>query len=272
MKYYLQATFRWGILLIVASLFLSNEKYEDAHLDAKKIIALMEKSLGGKEKFYNMKDVKFDYTFEYVESGKKDVSEERMIFDGEHSYAKYTYHKSLVMPQEEGDVIHSWLNGKAYVFHNGASINDEKMLKSCEGIRKANYYWFTMMYKLSDPGVVLTTVGHEKIGRKFFHKVQVDYDSKIIGKEDNDAYLLYINSESNLVERFHFSIPEDGAHEGVKVVVDYKTVNGLKVPAKRSVYMPNEDGSYNKSPRLVQTSSNIHFRNGYSTEDLLPEQ
>jgi len=94
-----------------------------------------------------------------------------------------------------------------------------------------------MMYKLSDPGVVLTTVGHEKIGRKFFHKVQVDYDSKIIGKEDNDAYLLYINSESNLVERFHFSIPEDGAHEGVKVVVDYKTVNGLKVPAKRSMKM-----------------------------------
>jgi len=238
-------------------------------LTPEKLISKMEEALGGKDNFYKLHDVQFDYTFEYTESGKKDVSVEKMIFDGEHTWAKYTSHNAIVMPDKKGDVIHAIINGEAFVHHNGQLLNDEKILRSCRGIREANYYWFTMMYKLSDPGVKLTSVGQETIGNTEYHKIKVDYDIEIVGKENNDAYLLYINASSHLVEHFYFAIPEDGSHQGVRIDVQYETVSGVKVPAKRSAFMPDEEGNYSDIPRLVQTSKNFKFNNRFTTKDLL---
>ncbi|WP_235298778.1 DUF6503 family protein [Portibacter marinus] len=236
------------------------------HLKPEKLIAKMEEALGGKERFYNMLDVQFDYVFEYVESGKKDISEERMIFEGEQTWARYTTHSAIVSPDVEGEVIHTLINHQPYVFIDGQQVDDERSLKSCASIRKANYYWFTMMYKLSDPGVLLSAEGHEKIGDVLYHKVKVSYDPDEVGKEDNDTYLLYLNSATHLVDQFHFAMPEDGSYMGVKVEVEYDTVNGLKVPAKRSAYMPDENGKYSTQPRLIQTSTNFRFNNGFNVK------
>ncbi|MEL7005575.1 MAG: hypothetical protein AAFN93_23015, partial [Bacteroidota bacterium] len=51
----------------------------------------------------------------------------------------------------------------ASVSHNGEKMEDEAMLGMSDFLRKANYFWFTMMYKLADPGTIHEYMGNQDI-------------------------------------------------------------------------------------------------------------
>jgi hypothetical protein len=70
--------------------------------------ALVEKmvaEVGGIDKLYSLRDVEYTYSYQDLTSGKKDVSLERYIFDGELSWAKYEAREKNVAPQLEGETF-----------------------------------------------------------------------------------------------------------------------------------------------------------------------
>lgn len=254
-------------LVAVALLMMSTVLVHD---DPVALIKKMEKAMGSWDKMYNLNDVQFTYNYEYPGQNKKDVSVEKYIFEGEQSWAKYTTHQINVMPEAGGEVVQSYVNNKITVTHDGKVITDEKANGLGVFLRKANYYWFTMMYKLNDPGVELSMMGTETMNGMEYHKVKVDFNPTKVGKEVNDAYIVYLNPKTDLVDQFYFSLPAMGVNQPVILMkVEYETINGVKVPAKRSVYQPDANGKYGDSPNLVQTSVGIKFNNGFTPADFM---
>lgn len=237
--------------------------------DPLSLVKNVEKAMGGWDHLYALNDVQFTYDYLYPQQGIKDLSEERYIFEGEHSWAKYTVHQINVMPESEGIVIQSLVDNKAACSSDGKAVSDEKVLGSTDFLRRANYFWFTMMFKLADPGTIHEYMGSEVVDGITYEKVKVSYDGNKTGKEVNDGYLLYINPKTFMVDQFYFSLPAMGVNEiALKMKVAYQEVNGVQVPFKRYIYMPGKDGKLGAEPALVQTSTDIKFNNGFKPEDL----
>lgn len=233
--------------------------------DPTKLIQEMEEAVGGWNKLWDQKDVQFDYNYEYPGMDKKDVSVERYIFDGEHSWAKYSRHDINAMPGKEGEVVQSFVNNKTSCSMNGVAMEDPTVLGTTEFLRRANYFWFTMMYKLNNPGTIHEFLGTEEVNGIAYRKVKVSYEGEKTGKEKNDAYVLYINPDTKLVDQFFFSLPAMGVNQtAIKMEVVYEEINGLKLPTDRKIYMPGPDGKLATSPSLIQTSTNVSFNNGFT--------
>ena len=234
-----------------------------------KLIQEMQTAVGGWDKLYALNDVEFEYDYHYPQQGIKDVSVERYIFEGEHSWAKYSTHQINAMPKAEGEVIQACVNNKATCSLNGKPVDNPEVIGGTDFLRRANYFWFTMNFKLNDPGTIHEYMGEETVEGKNYHKVKVTYESEKTGKPKNDGYLLYINKDTKLVDLFYFSLPAMGVDQiAIKMEVDYEEMNGVKLPVKRYIYMPGPDGKLGEEAALVQTSSNIKFNNGFKPEDL----
>jgi hypothetical protein len=250
----------WAIILLVSTTSWSQPNATD-------LIKEMEATVGGWDKLWEQKDVQFDYDYHYPAQGIKDFSQERYIFEGEHSWARYTTHQVNAMPKAEGDVMQSLVNNQATCTLAGEPVSDEAAVGMADFLRRANFFWFTMMFKLNNPGANHEYMGTETVDATDYHKVKVTYTSAETGKEANDGYILYINPTTKLVDQFMFSLPALGVNDIIlKMKVQYEDINGLKLPTKRYVYMPGEDGQLGTEPSLVQTSTNLTFNNGFTTE------
>ena len=123
------------------------------NVDAKSAALLdaLDAKTGGYQTLAAKKDVQFHYVYDNFDKGI-DVSTERHIFNGEHSWATYKQHDLNVMPGAKGTAVQSYVDSKPALTLDGKAITDEKALGGTEFLRKVNFYWFTMMYKLKDPG------------------------------------------------------------------------------------------------------------------------
>jgi len=87
-------------LLMVSSAFTTS-KTTKRGFDSKSLalIKALEKTNGGWKALSKLKDVEYLYTYNDLNKKAKDISIERYIFDGEHSWADYkTDHAVNVMP------------------------------------------------------------------------------------------------------------------------------------------------------------------------------
>ena len=64
------------------------------------------------------KDVQFHYVYDNFDKGK-DISIERHIFDGEHSWASYEQHDLNVMPGTKGTAIQSYVDNTPAITLDG---------------------------------------------------------------------------------------------------------------------------------------------------------
>ena len=233
------------------------------------IVQAVAAAAGGWNNLWKLRDVQFNYDYAYPGESIKDISLERYVFDNEYSWAKYSRHEINVMPGTEGEVIQCYDGEKAMLSHNGAPVNEEAALAGCEFLRKANYFWFTMNFKLADPGTSHEYLGQEEHGGTAYDKVKVAYNSNVTEKEQNDTYILYVNPKTKLVDRFYFSLPFMQVIQPVLLMeVEYEEVEGMQLASKRRIYMPGEDGSYPEEPSLVQTMTDIKFNNQFTSEQL----
>jgi len=124
------------------------------------LIQDMEKVNGGWNALLNLKDVEYTYTYDDKAKGI-DLSTERYIFQDESSWAEYSQHNVNVMPGKEGKVMQSLVDGNPKITMDGNMVTDEAAVGGTAFLRHANFYWFTMMYKLNDPNAVHTYLGNE---------------------------------------------------------------------------------------------------------------
>lgn len=222
---------------------------------------------GGYEKLAAKKDVQFNYLYDNYDKGK-DVSLERHIFDGEHSWGSYETHQRNVLPDQKGLALQSLVDGKPALTLNGEPITDEKVLAGTVFLRKVNFYWFTMMYKLQDPGTHYKYIGTEVLNGITYDKVSLTYNADVTKKENNDEYILYFNPETHLIDLFYFSLPDWGIDKPIlRMTLEYEIVDGLHISTVRKSYVPNEQGVYQLNGEYI--FSNIKFNNGFKKEDFI---
>lgn len=210
----------------------------------------------------NKKDVVYTYTYE-TPDGKKDVSTEKYIFDGELSYGKYEQHQRTFADLE--GTIEQGFDGKEFwLKHNDTLVNDPERLKRVAFNRPTNFYWFAMFQKLLDPGLTYEYLGEKTLDNKTYEVVKVGFKSD----KPTDIYQVYINKETNLIDQFLFTVADFGVIETPLLMqVTYETVDGIMIPTKRKYKKSTWDANVSEDPWINVNWTNIKFNNNLSPED-----
>jgi hypothetical protein len=138
-------------------------------------------------------------------------------------------------------------------------------------VRKTNYYWFTMMFKLLDEGLLYEYLGSKQIEGKNYNLVKVTFESGVGDVQDTyilyinaeSTYILYINAESYLVDRFLFTVMDFGMAEPHMMLVEYDEVSGVKIPSKRRYVASDWDGKPKNDNWIAVNWTDIKFSNGF---------
>jgi hypothetical protein len=233
---------------------------------AHELVYNMVQHVGTYSDLFKKNDVVYTYTYQ-TPDGKKDVSTEKYIFKNELSYGAYQKHERT-LPELDG-LIEQGYDGETYwLKHKNNLINDSKMLERVAFNRPTNYYWFTMMQKLLDPGLKYDHVGTTSINNSPYEIVKVTFKSQ--GDKPTDIYQLYINKNTNLVDQFLFTVVDYGKTDPLLMVLDYETIDGLMIPTKRKYKASNWNADVNDEPWILVDWTNISFDNDLSIETFKP--
>jgi len=227
----------------------------------------MVQKVGNYNSLLDKKDVIYTYTYT-TPDGQSDVSTEKYIFDGEYSYGKYKKHERT-LPQLKGVIEQGYDGSEFWLKHNGKVLSDEKLLKRVAFNRPTNYYWFTMMQKLLDPGLGYEHLGERKLGNKNYDVVKVIFITK--DSKPKDTYQLYINKETSLVDQFLFTVADFGVMDPKLMQLDYEKIDGFMIPSKRQYKNSTWEADVTDEPWIKVSWSDIKFNNGLKKEDFKKE-
>ncbi len=228
--------------------------------DAKQLVSEMIEAVGGKENFYNLKNVNYDYAYNNPEASMKLTNHETYVFHKELSYAKYTEHSIL---GANGSVIEGYDGTNAWVTFDGKLSKEEKPNGIARFLRKTNYYWFTMFFKLLDNGVNHAYEGTKTVNGKTYDIVKITF-GKNVG-DAQDTYVLYINKKTKLVDQFLFTVVGMGMQDPLLMVMEYETVDGIKIGSKRKYIASNWDGEVIGKQWTTTNWTNIKFNTDIDT-------
>ncbi|MEH1007013.1 hypothetical protein VDP25_04650 [Winogradskyella sp. ECml5-4] len=219
---------------------------------------------GNYQTLLNKKDVVYTYTYQ-TPDGKKDVSTEKYIFNGELSYGAYTQHERT-LPNLEGLIEQGYDGKEFWLKHNKTILNDTTYLKRVAFNRPTNFYWFAMMPKLLDPGLQYDYLGDIKIDEKDYDIVKVSFTSE--NDKPTDIYQIYINKKTQLVDQFLFTVADFGAMETPNLMrLEYEKIDGILIPTKRKYKKSNWNAEVTELPWIHVNWTNITFNNNLKIED-----
>lgn len=226
---------------------------------------------GGMAALKAKNDVRYKYTQRDLSQNKADVSIEKYLFDGELSRATYLEHDLYVMPDRPGEVVQIYDGENVRVLLDGELVEDPQALQMAEFNRKTNFYWFAMMHKLLDPGLDYQYEGYEEIDGVNYDKVRVTFGEGV--GDVQDTYLLYINPETHLVDRFLFTVMDFGMDQPFMMFVEYEEVDGVKLPARRRYAQSNWQGEIVGDKWTEEIMEDIEFGVGLTPRDFeLPQE
>jgi len=241
----------------------STTKIPEFKNNAHKLVYGMMDKVGDYNKLASKKDVVYTYTYQ-TPDGKKDVSTEKYIFDGELSYGKYETHERT-FPDLEGTIEQGYDGKNYWLKHNGEVIEDADRIKRVKFNRPTNYYWFTMWQKLMDPGLSYEYVKEETINDKEYDVVKITFEST--DGMPKDIYQLYINKATKLVDQFLFTVADFGLMEPKLMMVTHENIDGLMIPTKRKYKDSTWDADVSEKPWINVTWTNINFDNELNPSD-----
>ncbi|MEM9921001.1 MAG: DUF6503 family protein [Bacteroidota bacterium] len=222
---------------------------------ADQLVAEVMDAMGGKQHFYNLGNVTYDYEYRAPNNSLTLVGKETYVFDGELSRGDYSKHSML---DANGKVLEGFDGQNAWVKFDGKLSSDEKANGVARFLRKTNYYWFTMFFKLQDEGVNLEHIGSKKVEGREYDLVKVTFGDKV--GDAQDTYVLYINKRTKLVDQFLFTVIGFGVTEPNLMKVKYETINGIKIPTDRVYIASNWDGDILEGKEWTTTYwTNIRF-------------
>ena len=231
--------------------------------EGKLLVKKMVKKVGDMNALRAKKDVVYTYSY-ITPDGKYDQSIEKYIFDGELSYGQYITHQRTFADLQ--GVIEQGYDGSEYwLKHEGKIINDPERLKRVKFNRPTNFYWFTMMQKLLDPGLNYEYLGEKNIDNKNYDIVKISFEQN--GDKPTDIYQIYINKKTSLVDQFLFTIADFGIMEPKLMKLEYEKVDGIYIPATRKYKSSNWDADDNDEPWIKVLWTNIKFDNNLQAED-----
>mgnify|MGYP001794515282 CR=1 FL=1 len=140
----------------------------------KELVAEAIEASGGKQNFYNLGSVEYDLEYRTPpgEGAITLVAHETYVFDGELSYATYTTHS---LTGANGKVVEGYDGKDAWVTFDGKLSNDEQANGVARFLRKTNYYWFSMFFKLLDDGVNYEKLSDQKANGKDYNRIKITF-------------------------------------------------------------------------------------------------
>ncbi len=246
------------IVFILLTSPLVIELWATGDAEARELVAQAVRAMGGSDAFYALEDVQYEYRYYSPERDVRNTSIERYIFDGELSWARYSEYGSMGL---EGEVTESYNGSTFLLLHNGKALEDTEKLNLTRFMRKTNYYWFAMMFKLLDPGLIYKYEGSRTIDGRQYDLVKISFEDQV--GDAQDTYLLYINKSTKLVDQFLFTVMAFGMREPLLMQVQYQTIKGLKIPAKRKYVKSNWQGEIIGTQWTTAEWDNIRFSNGF---------
>ncbi len=251
------------MVVFLAALFMNVDASYSQDKNGRELVEKMVESVGGRDNLYALRDVEYKYTYR-ADAGKADVSIERYVFDGELSWGRYLKRENVMFPDLEGEIIQGYDGSETWVTLDGRLLDDPKLLRMADFTRKTNYYWFTMMFKLMDPGVNHEYQGTKNVDGVVYDLVKVTFDEGV--GDVQDIYVLYINPETHLVDQFLFTVMDFEMKEPSLMRVEYEEVQGLKLPARRKYTASDWDATIKKDAWTHEICEDIKFDNGFERE------
>lgn len=263
-----------SIILMFTFSSCKNDKKETATKELKEnrlefenkgheLVYQMTQKVGDYSQLVAKKDVTYTYTYQ-TPDGKTDISTEKYIFDGELSYGKYTTHERTLTDLE--GVIEQGYDGSEYwLKNNGSIVTDSVALKRVAFNRPTNYYWFTMMQKLLDPGLYYEYIKEQAVGEATYDVVKVTFESE--DDKPKDIYQIYINKDTKLVDQFLFTVMDFGKSDPLLMEMEYETIDGLLIPTKRRYKASNWDAEVTNEPWILVNWTDIKFNNDLTEAD-----
>ena len=253
------------VLAIAMMVTFSVADYQSS-LDAKALIEKVVEANGGLAAFRALEDVSFEYTFKIGQTSSTDISTERYIFDGELSYAQYSKREAYALPQLAGKHTQFFDGNKTISRIDGETISDQQPAYIGHALRKTNYYWFAMMFKLLDPGVNHKLLPARNENGITYQVVEMTFGENI--GEASDRFILYINPETYRVDQFLFTAMGFGVSEPSLMKVSYEKINGIYLTTYRKYASADWDGNVDTDVWTEQFTKHIRFRNGFTAESI----
>lgn len=228
------------------------------------LVHQMVQKVGDYDALLNHKDVTYTYTYQ-TPDGKADVSTEKYLFDGELSYGAYHQHERT-FPDLDGTFEQGYDGKEYWLRHNGEILTDTDRLDRVAFNRPTNFYWFTMMQKLLDPGLNYEHLGVKTIDDQAYDIVKVTFNSK--DTTPTDIYQLYINRNTRLVDQFLFTVADFGKMETPSLMkVEYEAIDGILLPTKRKYKQSTWNADVSDEPWVTVNWTDVEFDTGLTVED-----
>lgn len=233
--------------------------------EARALVEKMTEAVGGKDTFYNLGDVEYTYTYHDLVEDKKDVSLERYLFDGELSWAKFSVREKFAHPNIDGTIIQGYDGENFWTTINGVASEDEQIVGFSRFLRKTNYYWFSMFFKLLDEGINYEKLDPQTVNGIDYHRVKITFGENV--GDASDIYVLFINPETYLVDQFLFTVKAFNVTDPLLMEVKYTEVDGVKLPTWRRYAPANWEAEIQKEAWTAEISENVKFDNGFTRAD-----
>jgi len=251
-----------GITVAIMSCTTKTDQIEDASSLIDKVV----EANGGVDALRALKDISFEYTFRIQENNTEDVSLERYIFDKEVSYAEYTKRECYALPQMPGSHSQFFDGNKTISKVNGEMVTEEQPAYIGHALRKTNYYWFAMMFKLKDPGVNHKLLPPREVNGIAYKMVEMTFGENI--GDTSDRYILYINPETNRIDQFLYTALGFGVEQPSLMELKYEEIDGVYISTYRRYAPADWDGNVIKESWTEQITKNVKFNNGFDIETI----
>lgn len=256
------------IAVVLVSVSTTAEPAKAQRSDPKSLVAKVVEEAGGIDGLHRKRDVEYTYLYRNGATGKLDVSVERYVFDGEKSWARYEMHENLA-PDAEGPILQGYDGETTWQTVDGEMTTDQEALKRADFLRKTNFYWFAMTFKLLDPGVTYSHEGRRKVGDVTYELVKVGFEPGV--GDVSDTYLLYVNPETWRIDQFLFTVLDFGKEKPFLMKVEYERVDGILLPAKRRYTQSDWSGALPRKAKWTdEISVGIRFDNGFGDSLFAP--
>lgn len=234
---------------------------------AARLVDRLVSKVGSMADLHQRRDVQYTYVYR-TPDGKADISEERYLFNGELSWARYPIHDVFALPGAPGEVVMAVGPSGPWVTAGGKRMTDPQMVGAASFLRPTNFYWFAMFQKLQDPGVNLEPMSPQTVNGTKYERVKMTFDSQ--GAAKTDDYVLYFNPRTGLVDQFLFSVRGAGIEGPFLMKVEFENVDGLLLPTRRKYAAADWTGKVTKEAWTDEIMLGVHFNNGFKPADFAP--
>ena len=224
----------------------------------------MTQKVGDYDDLLQRKDVVYTYRYQKAD-GKTDVATEKYLFEGQLSYGAYDQHERTI-PKLKGFIEQAYDGENFWLKHNQEVVTDEDLINQVAFNRPTNFYWFTMMQKLTDPALKYEYLGDKRIANQEYDVVKISFD--LPEKKATDIYQVYINKRTGIIDQFLFTVADHNSTEIPNLMLlTYERVDGILIPAQRRYQKSDWDATISDKPWTKVYWSNIKFNNGLTQND-----